>query len=174
MILKSLDKTGAEKELVASAARVHDIGKIGLPDSVLLNEGKLNEQEVAIMQTHPDAGAQLLRRYHEFSRGIDIVRHHHERWDGLGYPAGLKGQTIPFGARIVAVADSFDAMTSDRPYRQGMSSEVACGILTAGKGTQWDAEVVDAFIRAFMDGCRAEHAVPNGGASSGNPESAAA
>jgi putative nucleotidyltransferase with HDIG domain len=145
-MLKQLNKGGPEAELVVSAARVHDIGKIGLPDSVLLKDGKLDPEEQAIMQTHPEAGAQLLRRYREFSRGIDIVRHHHERWDGHGYPSGLKATAIPWGARIVAVADSFDAMTSDRPYRAGMSGETARQILLQGRRTQWDPEVVDAFI----------------------------
>jgi putative nucleotidyltransferase with HDIG domain len=149
-ILRKLNKAGPEMDLVVSAARVHDIGKIGLPDSVLLKEGKLSEEETVLMQSHPEAGAQLLRRYSEFSRGIDIVRHHHERWDGIGYPRGLKGLAIPFGARIVAVADSFDAMTSDRPYRKGLSIEAARNILLAGRGTQWDPDVVDAFL-AVLD-----------------------
>lgn len=154
-ILKALGKTGVEQDLVISAARVHDIGKIGLPDSVLLKEGKLTDAEMTLMQTHPETGAQLLRRYREFSRGIEVVRHHHERWDGKGYPVGLKDKSIPFGARIVAVADSFDAMTSDRPYRKGMSREVARGILISGRGSQWDAEVVDAFV-ATLDAAEAE------------------
>jgi len=151
-ILRALGKTGPEMDLVLSAARVHDIGKIGLPDSVLLKDGRLSQEEMALMQTHPEAGAQLLRRYREFSRGIDIVRHHHERWDGNGYPSGLKGPAIPWGARIVAVTDSFDAMTSDRPYRKGMSPEVARGILLDGRGRQWDAEIVDAFIPVLDKG----------------------
>jgi putative nucleotidyltransferase with HDIG domain len=145
-ILAAMGKRGKENELVVWAARVHDIGKIGIPDSVLLKEGKLDLAEQAIMETHPDKGAEFLRQHREFARGVEVVRHHHERWDGLGYPARLHGQAIPWGARIVAVADSFDAMTSDRPYRKGLSINRAREILVAGSGTQWDPEVVAAFL----------------------------
>jgi len=150
-LLRCFDKRPGmpEADFVISAARVHDIGKIGLPDSVLLKEGRLSEEEQAIMQSHPEAGAQLLRRYREFAHGIEVVRHHHERWDGGGYPAGLRGHDIPFGARIVAVADSYDAMTSDRPYRRGMSLEAARDILLKGRGSQWDPAVVDAFMEVL-------------------------
>jgi putative nucleotidyltransferase with HDIG domain len=158
-ILRQLGKSGPEAALVISAARVHDIGKIGLPDSVLLKEGKLTDEEIAIMQTHPEAGAQLLRRYKEFARGIDIVRHHHERIDGEGYPGRLRDQHIPFGAKIVAVADSYDAMTSDRPYRRGMTPTAAKQILLDGRGSQWDAQVVDAFFAAIG---RSQDASPAG------------
>lgn len=86
-----------------------------------------------------------------FRRGVDIVRHHHESWDGSGYPHRLKATEIPFGARVIAVADSFDAMTSDRPYRSGMSVSKAVSILREGRGIQWDAHVVDAFVRSIAD-----------------------
>lgn len=145
-MLKELAKSGSEVDIVVSAARVHDIGKIGLPDAVLLKEGRLTDEEQALMQSHPEGGAQLLRRYRDFSGGLDVIRHHHERWDGDGYPAGLAGLNIPFGARIVAVADSFDAITSNRPYRNGLSVETACQILRQGRGTQWDPVMVDALL----------------------------
>lgn len=103
------------------------------------------------METHPDRGAGLLARYPDFAPGVDIVRYHHERWDGAGYPHGLKGQEIPFGARVIAVADSFDAMTSDRPYRPGMPVSRAVEILRAGRGQQWDPAIVDAFLRSITD-----------------------
>jgi HD-GYP domain-containing protein (c-di-GMP phosphodiesterase class II) len=90
-----------------------------------------------------------LARYKDFARGMDIVRHHHERWDGAGYPAGLKGLDIPFGARVIAVADSFDAMTSDRPYRTGMLASQAAQILRDGRGQQWEPAIVDAFLRSL-------------------------
>lgn len=147
-ILRELDMHGPEVELIVWSARVHDIGKIGMPDRVLLKEGPLADDEWAIMQAHPEAGAELLKRYPDFARGSDILRHHHERWDGRGYPHRLGGVDIPFGARVVAVADSFDAMTSDRPYRKGMPVERALGILREGRGIQWDARVVDAFVRS--------------------------
>jgi hypothetical protein len=144
--LREMGLSGPDVELVVSAARVHDLGKIGMPDTVLLKEGALNEEEWAIMKAHPQRGAELLERYPDFSRGADIVRYHHERWDGQGYPHGLRGNAIPFGARVIAVADSYDAMTSDRPYRQGMSPQRAASILREGRNRQWDPTIVDAFL----------------------------
>ena len=148
-ILRELGLTGPEADLIVTAARVHDIGKIGIPDAVLNKAGKFTPEEEAIMQTHPDRGADLLTRYRDFARGVDIVRHHHESWDGTGYPHRLKETAIPFGARVIAVADSFDAMTSDRPYRKAMPVEKAAAILRAGQGQQWDPQIVDAFLRAI-------------------------
>jgi hypothetical protein len=148
-ILRELDMQGAGAELIIAAARVHDIGKIGIPDRVLNKPGMLTAEERAIMETHPERGADLLRRYPDFAQGVEIVRHHHERWDGAGYPYRLKGTDIPLGARIVAVADSFDAMTSDRPYRPALPVRKAVEILRAGRGEQWDAVIVDAFLRSM-------------------------
>ena len=148
-ILRELHIFGVEADLILTTARVHDIGKIGIPDAILLKEGKLTAAERAIMQTHSARGAELLSRYQDFARGASIVRHHHERWDGGGYPDGLKGYEIPFGGRVIAVADSLDAMTSDRPYRKGMSMTRACSILREERGRQWDAEIVDACLRAL-------------------------
>ncbi|MBV9278932.1 MAG: HD-GYP domain-containing protein [Chloroflexi bacterium] len=150
-ILRQLGKSGPEVTLIVSAARVHDIGKIGIPDHVLHKTGKLAPDEWELMRMHPEQGADLMQRYPSFARGTAIVRHHHERWDGQGYPHGLKGTDIPFGARVIAVADSFDAMTSDRPYRRGMSPREAARILREGRGTQWDAAIVDAFLRSMAD-----------------------
>jgi putative nucleotidyltransferase with HDIG domain len=149
LILHELGTMGPEVELIRTAARVHDIGKIGIPDHILNKAGQLSVEEKCIMDSHPDRGADLLARYQDFARGRDIVRHHHERWDGEGYPAGLKGLDIPFGARVIAVADSFDAMTSDRPYRAGMPIERAARILHEGRDRQWDATIVDAFLRCL-------------------------
>jgi HD-GYP domain-containing protein (c-di-GMP phosphodiesterase class II) len=146
-ILKELNVRGAEAELIYVAARVHDIGKIGVPDVILNNPGRLTPEEKRIMDTHPERGAELIARYSDFARGVDIVLHHHERWDGQGYPKGLKGLEIPFGARVVAVVDSFDAMTSDRPYRAAMTISQSLRILNEGRGQQWDAALVDAFVR---------------------------
>jgi putative nucleotidyltransferase with HDIG domain len=148
-ILRELGMIGPEVELIRTAARVHDIGKIGIPDQILNKPGRLTPEEKSIMDSHPDRGADLLIRYQDFARGCGIVRHHHERWDGTGYPAGLQALDIPFGARVIAVADSFDAMTSDRPYRAGMPVEQAARILHEGRGQQWDPAIVDAFLRAI-------------------------
>ena len=101
------------------------------------------------MDSHAVRGAELLQRYANFTRGVAIGRHHHERWDGQGYPDRLSGTEIPLGARVVAVADSFDAMTSDRPYRKGIPVQQALDILRSGRGRQWDGAVVDAFLRSI-------------------------
>ncbi len=149
-ILGELGICGPDKELILSAARVHDIGKIGIPDSILNKPGALTTTEFNMMKTHPGRGAEVLARHQDFVRGVAIVRHHHEAWNGSGYPHGLKGVAIPFGARVLAVADSFDAMTSDRPYRPGMSAARAASILRQGRGQQWDPDIVDALLRSTV------------------------
>jgi putative nucleotidyltransferase with HDIG domain len=150
-ILQELGLHGPEVDLIVTAARVHDIGKIGTPDAVLNKSGQLTPEERAVMEEHPVKGAQLLKRHRDFARGVALVRHHHESWDGTGYPDRLKGAEIPFGARVIAVADSYDAMTSDRPYRKGLPIPRAAGILREGRGRQWDAAVVDAFLRTIAN-----------------------
>jgi HD-GYP domain-containing protein (c-di-GMP phosphodiesterase class II) len=145
-ILGRMEMNGPEVALILAAARVHDIGKIGIPDAILHKAVRLTAEERAVMELHPVHGANLLRRYGDFARGVDIVLHHHEHMDGQGYPNHLRGTEIPFGARVIAVADSFDAMTSDRPYRPGMNVEKAVEILRAGRGTQWDPNIVDALL----------------------------
>lgn len=148
-ILRTLGLHGPEVDLILAAARVHDIGKIGVPDAILDKPGPLTDEERAVMKEHPVHGATLLKRYPDFARGAAIVRSHHESWDGTGYPDGLAGSAIPFGARVIAVADSFDAMTSDRPYRHGMPAITAAAILREGRDQQWDARVVDAFLHSI-------------------------
>ena len=164
-ILDAMGVIGPEVGLIRAAARVHDIGKIGIPDSILNKPGRLSDEEKAIMDSHAERGAVLLARYHDFARGSAIVRHHHERWDGLGYPDGLKGLDIPLGARVIAVADSFDAMTSDRPYRAGMPVAQSTRILREDAGTQWDPVIVEAFLRCI------EHELPQT-AAAGTPVAA--
>src|SRR5216684_245252 len=134
-----------EVELIRLAARVHDLGKIEVPDEVLHKQGRLTEAEFELMKKHPATGAEILAKFPEYKRGRELVLAHHERMDGLGYPRGLAGAAIAFGARVIAVADSWDAMTSDRPYRKALDAEVALGELLRGRGTQWDPHVVDAF-----------------------------
>jgi diguanylate cyclase (GGDEF)-like protein len=150
-ILREMKLSGPDRDLILSAARVHDIGKIALPDSILHKPGPLTAEERALMQTHPERGAEVLARHKDFVRGVAVVLHHHEAWDGSGYPRGLKGLEIPFGARVIAVADSFDAMTSDRPYRRGMPASKAAAILRQGRAQQWDARVVDAFLAGITN-----------------------
>jgi HD-GYP domain-containing protein (c-di-GMP phosphodiesterase class II) len=144
--LVQLKILGPEATLIEIAARLHDIGKIGIPDRILLKPGRLSAEEMAVMQTHSKKGAGLISKYKDFSRGAEMIMHHHERWDGSGYPAGLKGHEIPFGARVIAVADSFEAMTSDRPYRKALSTHQAIQILLEGRGKQWDPQIVNAFV----------------------------
>jgi HD-GYP domain-containing protein (c-di-GMP phosphodiesterase class II) len=149
--LAQLKVSGPEAMLIETAASLHDLGKIGIPDRILLKPGKLLAEERAIMQTHPQKGAELISKYKDFSRGARIIMHHHERWDGQGYPAGLKEHEIPFGARVIAVADSFDAMTSDRPYRKALSVDRAIQILLEGSGRQWDPVIVNVFVDMIID-----------------------
>ncbi|MBM3129895.1 MAG: HD-GYP domain-containing protein [Chloroflexi bacterium] len=147
--MRELGIVGSEVDLICAAARLHDIGKISIPDGVLQKPAPLEPFEWNVMQSHPARGADLLARYPDFARGADLIRCHHERWDGTGYPHRLKELAIPLGARVIAVADAFDAMTSDRPYRRAMSAERAAWELRAGRGKQWDPAIVDAFLRVI-------------------------
>lgn len=145
-------------ELIEQAASVHDLGKIGVPDRVLLKPGPLNADERATMWLHTEIGARILSQFHQFRSGAEIVLHHHEAFDGSGYPGGLAGEAIPLGARVVAVADAFDAMTSDRPYRRALSVDEAVERFRDGAGRQWDPVVVAAMLRLLRDG-RLDHPV---------------
>ncbi|MFL5952194.1 MAG: HD domain-containing phosphohydrolase [Gaiellaceae bacterium] len=134
---------------------LHDVGKIGISDQVLLKPGPLSAEEQELVRLHPNIGAQILRDVALLQgAGLDVVLHHHERWDGAGYPHGLVGAGIPLSARIFAIADTLDAMTSDRPYRSAVSWDDAVGEIVAQRGRQFDPEIVDAFV-ADADGLRA-------------------
>jgi len=146
-------KLGLNEEAVESilyAAPLHDIGKIGIPDQILLKPGPLNEKEWEIMKRHTEIGAEILRGTQSgFVKVGEIVAlYHHERWDGQGYPRGLKGSEIPLAARIVAVADVFDALTSDRPYRKAFPVEEAFEIIREGLGHQFDPKVGRVFLES--------------------------
>ncbi|HUX66908.1 MAG TPA: HD-GYP domain-containing protein [Terriglobales bacterium] len=133
------------RELEISAT-LHDIGKIGIPDSILNKQQALEPSEAAIMRRHPEYGWAILRQVPGFEWVALYILHHHERWDGSGYPGKLKGCEIPLGARILAVVDAFHAMTSDRPYRRGIPIPEACARLVQSAGTQFDPEVVAVFV----------------------------
>jgi putative two-component system response regulator len=138
----------ADKETIDSmmiAGKLHDIGKIGVPDSILLKPGKLTDEEFSIIKKHPLTGASILGGIHSLQPLLPVVLHHHERFDGKGYPSGLKGEGIMLWARITAVADTYHALTSDRPYRKGMSHEEAMNIIESVRGTQLCPDCVDAF-----------------------------
>ena len=130
---------------------LHDVGKIGIDDNVLRKPGKLTDAEYEHIKTHPALGHNILKDIKQLDQVLPVVLHHHEQWDGRGYPLGLEEETTPLLARITAVADAFDAMGSDRPYRKGMADEKLDGILQNGAGQQWDPEVVAAFFAARED-----------------------
>jgi HD-GYP domain-containing protein (c-di-GMP phosphodiesterase class II) len=135
-----------------AAAILHDIGKIGVPDAILRKPAKLTDEEYAVIKKHPEYGWAVLRAVPGFERVSLFVLHHHEAFDGKGYPAGLRGDEIPIGSRIVSVMDSFDAMVSSRPYRKGMPLEQAIKRLEAETGKQFDPIVTPRFIALARDG----------------------
>lgn len=143
---KELKLTEQELEALKLAAILHDIGKIGIRDSILLKEGKLTEEETTIMNMHPKYGAEILEHIKQLKDVIPGMRGHHERYDGSGYPDGLRGEEIPLYARIITVADTYDAMTTDRPYRKALTKEQAFKELKKFSGRHFDPHVVDAFI----------------------------
>ena len=145
-------------ERVRLASRMHDIGKIGIGNDVLHKSGKLTDDEWEIMRSHPVIGEQLLKPYRQFRHETTLVRSHHERWDGRGYPDGLRGTSIPLGARIIAVADSFDAMTTSRPYRAALSREHAVNEIRNGALAQYDPQVVASFLHV-MDRASRVHVI---------------
>jgi putative nucleotidyltransferase with HDIG domain len=145
-IAAELKLPGEDADLIFSAAQVHDLGKISIDNRILLKDGPLTDEERQQINSHSAAGAELAGQFSMYRAGAAIIRHHHERWDGTGYPDGLAGEAIPLGARIIAVADVYDAMTSDRPYRNALSHEVAVAELIRGRDSQFDARAVDAFL----------------------------
>ncbi len=165
-LARALALPDAQVELIRRAAPLHDVGKIGIPDSILLKPDKLSTAEFEVMKTHTTIGARILSgsKFPLLQLAREIALAHHERWDGAGFPVGLKGDAVPLHARIVAVADAYDAMTSNRPYRKALSKEEAWGILWDGAGTQWDERVVEAL--AFSQKAGKEdvnaHAVASG------------
>jgi putative nucleotidyltransferase with HDIG domain len=128
------------------AALLHDIGKIGIPDAILHKPAKLSSEEYSLMKKHPEYGWAVLRHVPRMERASLMILHHHESFDGKGYPAGLEGEEIPIGSRIVSVIDAFDAMVSSRPYREGLPFEEAERRLLQARGTQFDSRVIDIFL----------------------------
>ena len=151
LVIRELSVSPSDLAFLRRGALLHDIGKIGVPDNILRKPAPLSDAEWQVMKRHPEFGARIVARIPFLQEVTQIVRHHHERWDGKGYPDGLAGDAIPIGARIFAVADSFDAMTSDRPYRRAMPIVEACAEIVRCRGTQFDPAVVDAFARISHD-----------------------
>jgi len=146
LLLEQMNIRGPELATLRRGALLHDVGKIGVPDNVLRKPTALSEGEWAVMKRHPEFGARIIAGIPFLEDVARIVRHHHERWDGMGYPDGLKGDRIPLGARIFAVGDSFDAMTSDRPYRRGLLIDAAREEIRRCASSQFDPAVVTAFL----------------------------
>jgi len=148
---KKLNLSEKEMEDLKHAAMLHDLGKIGIPDEILLKKGKLTDAEYEIIRKHPQIGAEIIRHIHFLKDVAPIVLYHHERFDGFGYCAGLKGKEIPLGARIIAIADVYQALTSDRPYRKAYSIPEAIKIIKEGSGTQFDPEIVKVFFEIIEE-----------------------
>jgi len=144
-----LDKQDIEN--LKRSALLHDIGKIGIPDIILNKQTKLTDEEYAIIKSHPETGAAILKYIKSFKDLVPAVYHHHERFDGEGYPKGVKGAAIPLHARIIAIADTFDAMTSSRSYRKALSFRKALSELEQNKGIQFDPDIADIFIEILNE-----------------------
>ncbi len=150
-IAREMNLSGSEVEEIAQACQLHDLGKIGVHDYILNKPGKLTEEEWEEVRLHSLKGVEILRPL-DFLKGVTkLVKEHHERYDGKGYPDGLSGKNIRLGARIMTVADSYDAMISERPYRKALSKDEAINELEKEKGKQFDPEVVETFLRLLEE-----------------------
>ena len=151
-IAKNMNLPEETVKIVEVAALLHDVGKIGVPETILLKKDKLKESEYAIVKKHPRIGADMLSSIKQLKDEIPGILYHQERYDGKGYPTGLKGSKIPLIARIIAVADTFDAMTSSRSYRNAMSDKVTLNEIRANSKTQFDPKCVKGFLKAYKKG----------------------
>jgi putative nucleotidyltransferase with HDIG domain len=147
-------RLGWSEEQIASlrvGGPLHDIGKLAVSDEVLCKEGRLDDDELAQIREHPKIGAKILLRVTTLREAIPYVLYHHERWDGTGYPSGKAGKEIPVEARVLAIADAFDAMTSDRPYRSALTHEEALAEVERCAGTQFDPKIARVFLEVFRE-----------------------
>jgi putative nucleotidyltransferase with HDIG domain len=148
-IARELGIEGRELDAIHHAGLFHDIGKLGVPDAILTKPATLTDQEYELMKQHPADGARIVAKFGRLRDAVPLIRHHHERWDGRGYPNGLAGRSIPLGAAVVGLADAWDAMTTDRPYHRALRREEAEAELRKHRGTQFAPAVVDAFFRVL-------------------------
>ena len=146
------DLSSSVRRMIVTASALHDIGKIGIPESILKKQGRLNDEEYEIMKTHVTNSIEMIHFLPNMNYVIPAVLSHHERYDGKGYPRGLKGEDIPLLGRILAVCDSFDAMTTKRTYKEAMSIDYAISELEHNKGTQFDPKLAEAFIELLKEG----------------------
>jgi HD-GYP domain-containing protein (c-di-GMP phosphodiesterase class II) len=151
-IAKNMGCSQEEIDELNVSGNLHDIGKIGIPDKILLKPGRLTDEEYEFIKKHPIIGSNIIAHVGMWTAELKIIKHHHERWDGEGYPDGLKATEVPLLSRILAVADTFDALTSDRSYRNRMSDEVAAGIVEQNAGSQFDPDIVKVFLELFHQG----------------------
>lgn len=145
-VAHAVGMSAEDQEALRLAARLHDIGKIGVPDAILLKPAALNEDEWKAMRRHPVTGADIIQPVRQLRQAAPLVRHHHERFDGTGYPDGLSGEAIPLGARVLAVVDAFSAMTDNRVYRKGLPRAEVLAELKRCAGTQFDPKLVEIFL----------------------------
>ncbi|WP_414151263.1 HD-GYP domain-containing protein [Acetobacterium carbinolicum] len=147
LLSRELKMTEENLKILEYAGLFHDIGKIGIPDHILNKNGKLTDEEYEVIKQHPDIGINILSNVGFLAGALLIIRYHHERFSGNGYPCGIKGEEIPLGSRILAIADTYDAMTTDRPYRQRFSHDAAVAEIQKNSGTQFDDKLVDVFMK---------------------------
>lgn len=145
-----IDESMARNEEIQFGFTLHDVGKIGVPDQILNKPGPLTKSEWRVMRTHPELGVKIVEPIGFSNATMNIILHHHERWDGGGYPNGLRGVEIPLAARTFAVADAYDAMTSERPYRTAMDDEEAIHIILSERGKGFDPDIVDVFLGLYL------------------------
>ncbi len=151
LLCKKLKITGREEEIIVKAAKLHDIGKVSIPDVIINKKGKLSEEEFAKIKEHPVNGANLVSHLTSFKEGGKYIRYHHERWDGKGYPEGKKGEDIPIGSRIICITDSFDAMISNRPYKKAKTIKESLKEIKKEAGHQFDPVIADVFIKTIEE-----------------------
>lgn len=153
-IAKYLQLSEADIGKIELAGLLHDIGMIGVPENIINKPDNLNEEEYAAIKKHVELGAKILEEIKQLESVINIIKYHHERYDGTGYPSGIRGEEIPIGSRIISVADSYDSMTSERAYRSGLTHESAIAEIKKSSGTQLDPNIVEAFLAIAEDAHR--------------------